>query len=73
MAAASVSPGPEGYGFGNRLAFGQDALGFLLRQREYGDLVRFDDGLYMVNSPVLVEQVLKEHERHLRHHPGPAG
>ncbi|MGW7382829.1 cytochrome P450 [Streptomyces sp. NPDC054794] len=59
MAAASVPPGPEGYGFGNRLAFGRDALGFLLRQREYGDLVRFDDSLYMVNSPVLVEQVLK--------------
>ncbi|GGJ69830.1 cytochrome P450 [Streptomyces brasiliensis] len=59
MVAASGQLGPEGSGFGNRLAFGRDALGFLLRQRECGDLVRFDDGLYMVNSPVLVEHVLK--------------
>ncbi|MGW3148210.1 cytochrome P450 [Streptomyces sp. NPDC001177] len=59
MVAASGRLGPEASGFGNRLAFGRDALGFLLRQRECGDLVRFDDGLYMVNSPVLVEHVLK--------------
>ncbi|MFJ9863392.1 cytochrome P450 [Streptomyces sp. NPDC101165] len=59
MAAASGRLCPEASGFGNRLAFGRDALGFLLRQRECGDLVRFDDSLYIVNSPVLVEHVLK--------------
>ncbi|MFD9412144.1 cytochrome P450 [Streptomyces sp. NPDC059989] len=40
-------------------AFERDRLGFLLHQRQYGDLVRFDDELYMVNSPVLAEAVLK--------------
>ncbi|MGW1894754.1 cytochrome P450 [Streptomyces sp. NPDC002004] len=59
MAAASVPPGPTGRGIGNRPAFERDGLGFLLRQREYGDLVRFDDSLYMVNSPDLAAQVLK--------------
>ncbi|WP_317447502.1 cytochrome P450 [Streptomyces collinus] len=59
MAAASVRPGPEPAGCANRLAFARDPLGFLLRQRAQGDLVRFEEGLYLVNSPILVEQVLK--------------
>lgn len=60
MLSLSAPPGPVGAGrYGNRLAFERDQLGYLLHQRQYGDLVRFDDELYMVNSPVLAEQVLK--------------
>ncbi|MGW3243887.1 cytochrome P450 [Streptomyces sp. NPDC001070] len=49
--------GPRGSG--SRLAFARDRLGFLLHQRQYGDLVRLDDDLYLINSPALVEEVLK--------------
>lgn len=60
MLSTRVPPGPSGAGrHGNRRAFERDRLGFLLDQRQYGDLVRFDDELYLVNSPVLAEQVLK--------------
>ncbi|MCP3753527.1 cytochrome P450 [Streptomyces sp. TBY4] len=60
MLPTRVPPGPSGAGrYGNRRAFERDHLGFLLDQQRYGDLVRFDDDLYLVNSPVLAEQVLK--------------
>lgn len=55
-----MPPGPEGAGrHGNKRAFDRDRLGFLLHQQQYGDLVRFDDDLYIVNSPILAETVLK--------------
>ncbi|MFE9561876.1 cytochrome P450 [Streptomyces sp. NPDC006487] len=60
MLTTRVPPGPRGAGrHGNRRAFERDRLGFLLDQQQYGDLVRVDDDLYLVNSPVLAEQVLK--------------
>lgn len=60
MSSISVPPGPLGTGrHGSRRAFDRDRLGFLLHQREYGDLVRFDDELYVVNSPGLAEEVRK--------------
>ncbi|MFJ9644025.1 cytochrome P450 [Streptomyces sp. NPDC101206] len=55
-----VPPGPAGAGrYGNQVAYERDPLGFLLDQRQYGDLVRFADDLYLVNSPHLAETVLK--------------
>ncbi|THA29026.1 cytochrome P450 [Streptomyces sp. A1547] len=60
MLSSRVPPGPSGAGrYGNRRAFERDHLGFLLDQQQYGDLVRFDDDLYIVNSPALAEEVLK--------------
>ncbi|MCY0934944.1 hypothetical protein [Streptomyces sp. H34-S4] len=60
MLSTRVPPGPTGAGrHGNRRAFERDHLGFLLEQQQYGDLVRLDDDLYLVNSPVLAEEVLK--------------
>ncbi|MBT2448618.1 cytochrome P450 [Streptomyces sp. ISL-43] len=60
MLSTRVPPGPAGAGrHGNRRAFEWDHLGFLLDQQQYGDVVRFDDDLYIVNSPVLAEEVLK--------------
>lgn len=60
MLSTRVPPGPGGAGrHGNRRAFERDHLGFLLEQQRYGDLVRLDDDLYLVNSPVLAEEVLK--------------
>ncbi|WBO61439.1 cytochrome P450 [Streptomyces camelliae] len=59
MAAASVPPRLAGHGLGNRRAFERDRLGFLLHQRQYGDLVPVDDTLCVVNTPALVEQVLR--------------
>ncbi len=60
MQPVRVPPGPVGAGrHGNRRAFEQDQLGFLLQQQHYGDLVRLDDELYIVNSPILAEEVLK--------------
>lgn len=60
MSSISVPPRPLGTGrHGSRRAFDRDRLGFLLHQREYGDLVRFDDELYVVNSPGLAEEVRK--------------
>ncbi|MGW6688366.1 cytochrome P450 [Streptomyces sp. NPDC054961] len=60
MPTTRVPPGPTGAGrYGNRRAFERDQLGFLLDQRQYGDVVRLDDDLYIVNSPVLAEEVFK--------------
>ncbi|MFJ8160177.1 cytochrome P450 [Streptomyces sp. NPDC096136] len=60
MALLRVTPGPAGAGrHGSRRAFERDPLGFLLHQRQYGDLVRLDDSLYLVNSPALAEEVFK--------------
>ncbi|GAA0273927.1 cytochrome P450 [Streptomyces polychromogenes] len=60
MGLLRVPPGPGGAGrHGDRRAFERDQLGFLLHQRQYGDLVRVDDGLYLANSPVLAEEVFK--------------
>nr|WSX53612.1 cytochrome P450 [Streptomyces sp. NBC_00974] len=60
MPTTRVPPGPTGVGrHGNRRAFERDKLGFLLDQQEYGDVVRLDDDLYIVNSPALAEEVFK--------------
>ncbi|MFK0257072.1 cytochrome P450 [Streptomyces sp. NPDC090445] len=60
MTPVRVPPGPVGAGRqGNKRAYERDPLAFLLDQRRYGDLVRFDDELYIVNSPALAEDVLK--------------
>jgi cytochrome P450 len=57
---ASAPPGPKGMPIlGNQPKFQQNRLDFLLRQREYGDLVRFSRLLYLVNSPILAEEVFK--------------
>ena len=56
----SMPPGPKGMPLlGNQPAFERNRLDFLLRQREYGDLVRFSRRLYLVNSPDLAEDVFK--------------
>ncbi|MGW6709911.1 cytochrome P450 [Streptomyces sp. NPDC054956] len=60
MLSTRVPPGPSGAGrHGPRRTFERDHLGFLLDQQRYGDVVRLDDDLYLVNSPALAEEVLK--------------
>lgn len=53
-------PGPKGLPLiGNIEAFEEDRLGFLLAcAKEYGDIVRFNDQVYILNNADFVEYVL---------------
>lgn len=56
---AHVPPGPHGsWLLDNLVEYEQDRTGFLLRAaREYGDVVRFNDNVYLVNHPELIGEI----------------
>jgi cytochrome P450 len=56
----AIPPGPTGIPFvGNMPFYNQDRLGFLLSNaKRFGDIVRFSDRIYILNSPSLIEFVL---------------
>src|SRR5689334_6845907 len=58
-------PGPKGLPIiGNLEAYEEDRLGFFTScAREYGDLVRFNDEVYLVNGPELIERILTRTNR----------
>jgi enediyne biosynthesis protein E7 len=68
MNTSRIAPGPRGdWLLGNLRAFRRDVLGLMLEgSREYGDVVRFHIGpfvVHLLNHPDHVEHVLQSHAR----------